>query len=88
MSGGVSRSKLGRLNVGLVIAAAALAVSVQAVSALAVVGATDAKDLRDLRQELSHQTVAAGSCVMVYPFDLPGCLPWQCHCVQIPSCTC
>lgn len=88
MPGGVNRSKGGRLNVGLVVAAAALAVSVQAVGALAVVGAVDAKDLEVLVPDVGTTMVVASGCVGIYPFDLPGCLPWNCHCIRIPSCTC
>lgn len=88
MPGGLSRSSSGDLNVGFVFAVAALAVSVQVVGALALAGAVDAGEWKDAVEEFTDPNVVAGSCVMVYPFDLPWCLPWNCHCISIPSCTC
>lgn len=38
--------------------------------------------------DLSNPLVMEAACAGFYDERMPGCLPWNCHCIDIPGCDC
>lgn len=79
------------MGIGFAAAMAGLALSVQAVGALAVVGgvSADSSDPTDAHSPRSSPVlVAFGDCVKIHVVNIPGCLPFNCHCIEWPGCSC